>query len=226
MKHAFGQAPEAAPARPAREAIAPNGAAPSVKEIPYDYVATFKLLGNRLGNRVQDMINISTDGAFVAVSIGYSFIASELTQIPKLPGYEGDPVDLFNLFANSVGVVLDRNSTYTLEPTGAENALKSLSGYLFRRLLTRLCGIEFKYSIIDSGTGRELQNRAIFNLAGLGKADGDRPFRPLAKPHLFMPRSTIRIEIEEISVGPLYEGAELFIVFQGYKLLNYGAGLP
>ena len=40
--------------------------------------------------------------------------------------------------------------------------------------------------------------------AGSANADGDRPFRPFAKPMLFMPRSTIRIEVEEISDGPLY----------------------
>jgi hypothetical protein len=95
--------------------------------------------------------------------------------------------------------------------------------------------IDFKYSIIDSGTGRELQNQPIHNIAGLGKPDGDRPFRPLAKPMLFMPRSTIRIEVEEVSEGPIYGftdtsgrriGAELFIVFHGYKILGYGTGLP
>ena len=67
-----------------------------------------------------------------------------------------------------------------------------------------LCGIDFKYSIVDSGTGRELQNQPIHNIAGLGESTGDRPFRPFAKPMLFLPRSTIRIEVEEISEGPLY----------------------
>ena len=86
----------------------------------------------------------------------------------------------------------------------------------------RFVGIEFKYSVVDSGTGRELQNRPIHNIAGLGEATGDRPFRPLAKPMLFMPRSTIRIEVEEISEGSIYEGAQLFIVLHGYKILGYG----
>ena len=99
----------------------------------------------------------------------------------------------------------------------------------------RLCGIDFKYSIVDSGTGRELQNQPIHNIAGLGEANGDRPFRPLAKPMLFMPRSTIRIEVEEISEGPIYgyedlvtkqRFAELFIVLHGYKMLGYGTALP
>ena len=48
-------------------------AAPAAKEIPYDYVAKFILQGKR-GNRVQDVINISIEGAFVAAAIGYSFI--------------------------------------------------------------------------------------------------------------------------------------------------------
>jgi hypothetical protein len=90
----------------------------------------------------------------------------------------------------------------------------------------RACGIDFKYSIVDSGSGRELQNQPIHNIAGLGESSGDRPFRPFAKPMLFMPRSTIRIEIEEISQGPLYEGATLYIVLHGYKMLGYGTGLP
>jgi hypothetical protein len=93
-------------------------------------------------------------------------------------------------------------------------------------LLVRLCGIDFKYSIVDSGTGRELQNQPIHNIAGLGEATGERPFRPLAKPMLFMPRSTIRIEVQEISEGPLYSNAELFIVLHGYKILGYGTGQP
>jgi hypothetical protein len=73
-------------------------------------------------------------------------------------------------------------------------------------LVVRLCGIDFKHSIVDSGTGRELQNQPIHNIAGLGEATGDRPFRPLAKPMLFPPRSTIRIEVEEISEGPIGRG--------------------
>jgi hypothetical protein len=90
--------------------------------------------------------------------------------------------------------------------------------------LLKLCGIQFKYSIIDSGSGRELQNQPIHNLAGLGESSGERPFRPFAKPMLFTPRSTIRIEIQELSVGPIYRGAELYIVLHGYKMLGYGTG--
>jgi hypothetical protein len=123
------------------------------------------------GNRVQDVVNISVDGAFVAVTVGYSFIPSK-----SLPSNNR--------------------------------------------------AIDFKYSIVDSSTGRELQNRPIHNIAGLGEPNGERPFRPLAKPMLFMPRSTIRLEVEEVSEDDLFIGAELYIVFHGYKMLGYGTGQP
>ena len=84
--------------------------------------------------------------------------------------------------------------------------------------------IDFKYSIVDSGTGRELQNRPIPNIAGLGEPNGERPFRALAKPMLFMPRSTIRFEVEEITDNGTTTAAELFIVLHGYKMLGYGTG--
>jgi hypothetical protein len=145
--------------------------APTSKEIPYDYVARFVLTGVP-GNRVQDVISISVEGAFVAVTVGYSFIPASLQSVPSSPSN-------------------DR-------------------------------AIDFLYSIVDSGSGRELQNRPIHNIAGLGEPNGERPFRPFAKPMLFMPRSTIRIEVEEASAV----AAELFIVLHGYKMLGYGTGLP
>src|SRR5215831_10105220 len=45
---------------------------PSVRVIPYDYVADFQLTGT-VGNLIQDVINISVEGVFVAISIGYAF---------------------------------------------------------------------------------------------------------------------------------------------------------
>jgi hypothetical protein len=160
MRFGLSQAQEAA-------SMPTPAALPTTKDIPYDYVARFILTGTS-GNRVQDVINISIEGAFVAVTIGYSFI----------------PV--------------------------SRTAVRS---------------IDFKYSIVDSGTGRELQNRPIHNIAGLGDANGLRPFRVLAKPMVFMPRSTVRIEVEEITEDGTTKDAELFIVLHGYKMLGYGTGM-
>jgi hypothetical protein len=107
-------------------------------------------------------------------------------------------------------------------------------------LARHTCGVDFRYSIIDSATGRELQNLPIHNIAGLGEANGYRPFRPFAKPVMFMPRSTIRIEIIEVSNGSdtgysMYGYTDpatqqrvtsgLQIVLHGYKMLGYGTGM-
>lgn len=233
MRLGLSQDQQQAPTRAASDIMPSSTAAPTSKEIPYDYVAKFKLRGEP-GNRVPDVINISIEGAFVAVAIGYSFIPAK-PQAPleaeiKFPGEGTEAVaDL-----GDAGLILSN----LMKPSESD------LGRFAQCLLVRLCGIHFKYSIIDSGTGRELQNQPIHNIAGLGEATGERPFRPLAKPMLFMPRSTIRIEVEEISKGNIYGydeeikvdgnlkktgvriGAELFIVLHGYKILGYGAGLP
>jgi hypothetical protein len=212
------------------------------KEIPYDHVARFDLQGKR-GNRVQDVINISVDGAFVAVAIGYSFIPARLPDrsASNLRAQRDQILGQLNN-ASPVGV-LGTVAALFVGPNPAIPTIDRLLALIqpfvdplmeLQCVLVRLCGIDFKYSIIDSGTGRELQNRAIHNVAGLGEPHGNRPFRPLAKPMLFMPRSTIRIEVEEISEGFPYGydaptgrvGAELFIVLHGYKILGYGTALP
>jgi hypothetical protein len=215
MRLGLSQDQQQIPTRSVADIIPPLIAAPTTKEIPYDYVARFNLKGEA-GNRVQDVINISIEGGFVAVAIGYSFIPGKL---PTLPMPVGGPPRLSTLSPSTnddVGVlVVDAILSIVKDPR-----------MLAQCLLVRLCGIDFKYSIVDSGTGRELQNQPIHNIAGLGEATGERPFRPLAKPMLFMPRSTIRIEVQEISEGPLYSNAELFIVLHGYKILGYGTGQP
>jgi len=76
--------------------------------------------------------------------------------------------------------------------------------------------IQFKYAIFDEGSGREFQSEPILNIAGLGSANGERPFRYFARSITFRPRSTIRMEVTEISdfVG------ELHVSLHGYKVLG------
>jgi hypothetical protein len=50
--------------------------APPAKTIPFDYAFQFALQGKR-GNKVQDVVEISTEGVFVALSIGYSLMLDE-----------------------------------------------------------------------------------------------------------------------------------------------------
>lgn len=198
---------------------------PSANEIPFDYVATFSLAGIR-GNRVQDVINISVEGAFVAVAIGYSFVPTRLltAPVPTPPTDSPEPVGVSLAGnANSPNPTLNWLLDNLIQPALAPSLDQRT---LAQCLAVKLCGVEFRYNIVDSGSGRELQNQPIHNIAGLGESNGDRPFRPFARPMLFMPRSTIRFEIEEISEGPLYQGAELYMVLHGYKLLGYGTALP
>jgi hypothetical protein len=257
MRYSLGQAPAATLVRPAPETVTPAAFTATAKELPYDYVARFVLSG-KASNRVQDVINISVDGAFVAVAIGYGFIPAKLAELPsEISLIESGPIEVFSAAADPPAplpraAAAERPTTTTLaeifaktiatalldfaEPTAdrqqAVNRIQSVINTvgdprsLLQCLLVKLCGIDFKYSVIDSGTGRELQNQPIHNIAGLGQATGDRPFRPLGKPMLFMPRSTIRIEIEEVSEGPLYTGAELYIALHGYKILGYGTASP
>ncbi|MCI0695255.1 hypothetical protein L0337_25015 [candidate division KSB1 bacterium] len=76
--------------------------------------------------------------------------------------------------------------------------------------------VTFLYTLDVSNSGREYQNKPIHNIAGLGIANGDRPFRPFSRPVAFEPRSFIRIQIEELTGPP----GNLFIVLQGYKILG------
>src|SRR5262245_21964472 len=55
-----------------RPASASTRGALSGVALPFDYAATFELTG-RPGNTVQSVINITPDGVFVAVAIGYGF---------------------------------------------------------------------------------------------------------------------------------------------------------
>ena len=179
-----------------------TGAATGVKEIPYDYVATFKLTGTR-GTRAQDVINVTTEGTFVAVSVGSSFLPAAKTLTPTT----APPP-----FNTTFGALFPG----TAAGFGANDAFTALA----ESLLLRFGGVHFLYTIVDSGSGRELQNKSVHNIAGLGAADGDRPFRPFARPVPFVPRSTIRIEIEEVSAGPFFKDGTLFIVLHGYKRLG------
>jgi hypothetical protein len=89
-----------------------------------------------------------------------------------------------------------------------------MANELFERL-NRPEDVSFRYSIFDSGRGRELQNQPLHNIAGLGIADGDRPFKRLARSIIFQPRSTIRVRVEE-----RFGRGTLFVVLQGYKFLS------
>jgi hypothetical protein len=100
--------------------------------------------------------------------------------------------------------------------------LPDLADQIFESL-NRPEDVSFRYTIFDGGTGRELQNQPLNNIAGLGIATGERPFKKFARPMIFLPRSTIRVTVEE-----RFGRGRLFFVFQGYKVLSavQPGGLP
>src|SRR5262249_53401791 len=104
----------------------------------------------------------------------------------------------------------------------ADLPLDQIPSRNLERILERGCAageeVSFFYSVDVGNTGREYQSKPIHNIAGLGIANGDRPFRPFAKPIMFEPRSFVRFQVEELSGPP----GTLFIVLQGSKMLGTG----
>jgi hypothetical protein len=117
-----------------------------------------------------------------------------------------------------------------LNPAVAEIALQNegsvglsddVLGKLFQVVGSPSELIQFKYALFDEGSGREFQSEPILNIAGLGSAGGERPFRYFAQPITFRPRSTIRMEVTEVSD---FQG-ELHVSLHGYKVLG-GSDTP
>ncbi len=203
---------------------------PEARAILFDYVTTFELTG-RPGNLIEDEISVNAGDGFIATSIGYGLAADARDVSVTLPAAGPPPpptvnlgnlrLDAFSANALLDGIRLRPNFLRTaLEPNGrlATALPVSLVNQIFERI-NRPEDVSFRYEIFDSGAGRELQNRAINNIAGLGIANGDRPFKKLARQMSFLPRSTIRVRVEE-----QFGRGTLFIAFRGYKLVGAARG--
>jgi len=173
-------------------------------------------------NQIEDEIPINAEGGFVATSIGYGLAVDSLdVPLTGLPTPNADLTQVtlgqFPTSALQEGIRIRPNFLrIAFDNNGALSS--SLAPSVVNRLFERLNrpeDVSFRYSILDAGAGRELQNQPINNIAGLGIANGDRPFKRLAQPLMLGPRSTLRVTVEEV-----FGRGTLFIVFQGYKLLN------
>jgi hypothetical protein len=196
----------------------PSREAPAARVIPYEYVADFTLRGE-VGNLVQDVINVSVEGVFVAVSIGYGLSEDRAEQLVlRTPPANLGDVKLANLPPDALidGFRLNSNLRPLIAPDGRLNDTLPVRPEMFQRLKT-IDNFNFLLSLVDTGTGRELQNKPVDSLATLGSADGRRPFKMLPQPMVFLPRSTIRLQIEERTAGVT---GRLFITLQGYKVLG------
>src|SRR6266545_1183062 len=171
--------------------------------IPYDYGATFDITG-RPGNVGQDVINISAEGAFVAVAVGYGFEedrgrALQLSPIPQqgdnlpagsvlpgditlgelpgnalITGFRINPRFEPHLFGTSG---FDQNGSRAARSERRFSDQPLPAGVLatesvFQRIKSH-SEISFLLSVLDSGSGRELQDEPTHNLASLGKSGGE-----------------------------------------------------
>lgn len=202
-------------------ALFPGGpASQSDKVIPFDYVTSFQLTGSPR-NLIDTEVPVNAEGGFVATSIGYGLAVETLDvavsgiteDFPELRdlSFSQFPISALQggirIRPDFIRIAFNNNASLNRVPRNVVNRV-------FERL-NRPDDVSFRYSIFDTGTGRELQNQPINNIAGLGIANGDRPFKRLARPMVFQPRSTIRVTVEE-----QFGSGTLFIVFQGYKLLG------
>jgi hypothetical protein len=193
------------------------------RAIPFDYVVRVPLSGVA-GRRVEREVILDTSGGLRVTSLGYA-VNAESDQVAV--SREADPIDgadrgLANLSLSALplsawlqgvrlrpGVLKDAVDGGTALTTDVLPAARQQE--IFQRL-NRPEDTFFRYETTDGGSGRDLQNRPILNIAGLGSADGRRPFKQLARPLEFGPRSTIRVAVEEGNGQ-----GDLFLVFQGYR---------
>jgi hypothetical protein len=222
--------------------------APARKTIPFDFAFRYELTG-KPGTVRRNVVTVSIEAAFVAVSIGYGVVPTvETITFGPPPSGTTDKVSLRSItfgdvidgLSQTLGDVIPRQVGPQVASVlangiklsdvlrssallgGGTSALDAdATGSLFQAVAAPADRVQFRYALFDDATGREFQSEPILNIAGLGIADGDRPFRYFARPIRFAPRSTIRLEITEESefVG------ELHVALQGYKILG-GASSP
>lgn len=224
---------------------APPTVATETRGIPFDHAFRYQLTG-RPGNVLNSTVTISIESSFTTVSIGYGVVPKVQPIVfgPLPRGQFVRQVNLLTITLGEILGGLNAQLVATsaslrgetgpeavfknglkLNPDVAELVLQGAAvGNLEPNVLQRLFQVvgspselvQFKYAIFDEGSGREFQSEPILNIAGLGSANGERPFRYFAKPITFRPRSTIRMEVTEVSdfVG------ELHISLHGYKMLG------
>lgn len=240
--------PQAQSRFPSR-ASAVSGSTPERRGIPFDYAFRYELQG-KPGNVINSIVTVSIEATFTAVSIGYGVIPDVQPIVFGLPPIPPGDDDFPRLDQITLGAVIGALETqladlrkktlsketapgavfkngFKLNPAVAEFALTfaplsdDVAGRLFQVVGSPSELIQFKYAIFDEGSGREFQSEPILNIAGLGSAGGERPFRYFAQPITFRPRSTIRMEVTEVSD---FKG-ELHVSLHGYKVLG-GSDTP
>jgi len=199
--------------------------------VPFDYVADFQITGTP-GQARESVINISPDGPFTAVAISYGFDQERGRSLGQFTTFAGaippgrltlgdfPPealLDGLRVNPRFLPVVFETQSTADgLIPTRYSTASVSAAQLNATQIFERLgpaSPIDFFLNIVDTASGRELQDQPSFSLATLGESTGRRPFRALAVPVQLGPRTSLRMQIVERT--PNVTGT-LFINLIGY----------
>lgn len=193
---------------------------PPRRALPFDHVARVTLEG--IPGRVTTReVQVEAANGFRITSVGYGLSAGDDAAPLRLEGqpngFDLGSVRVEQLPADAwVDGIRLRPSflRYAVLPNGAlNNSVPSFAAPMLFERLNRPEDVSFRYKIEDQGLGRELQNTALHNIAGLGEADGRRPFLRLARPWELSARSTVRVSVEEV-----FGRGELYFVFHGYHL--------
>jgi hypothetical protein len=213
--------------------------------IPFDYAFRFdQFTRNQLtgtpGAVRRQKITVSVEAAFTAVSIGYGVI-SLVQPIRFGPNRLDFPQARLPTTLGEIRVLHLVAALNRLAPTERDLVLKhgirlnpdltslstsaTLPEEVLREAFEAIAApperIQFTYALFDDASGREFQSEPILNTAGLGTANGERPFRYFAQPITFAPMAVIRMEITELSTVP----GELHVSLHGYKVLG-STGTP
>ena len=213
------------------------------RTIPFDYVFRFDELKGQPGLVQNSTVEVSIEAAFTAVSIGYGVVPKvepitfglalesedslfNTTLFELLPTLSNALGEADTLRGGKIGprTAAVFKDGLRFNPEFAERIILAFGFGLDKRILENAFQsvgasperVSFKYALFDQASGREFQSEPILNIAGLGSADGKRPFRYFPRPIEFAPRSTIRMQITEVSE---FQG-ELHVSLQGYKTLG------
>jgi len=228
-----------------------RGSGPERRGIPFDYAFRYELQGkpgNVINSIVTVSIEATFTAVSIGYGVVPTVTPIVFGPEPDSAGSDNDPIFLQielgdiirsldkKLIASSRALSRDTGpeavfkNGIKLNPAVAELVLQQrgdvrVTPDVLRRLFQVVGSpselIQFKYAIFDEGSGREFQNEPILNIAGLGSASGERPFRYFAQPVTFRPRSTIRMEVTEVSD---FKG-DLHVSLHGYKVLG-GSDTP
>lgn len=211
--------------------------------VPFDHSFRFNLRGEP--QRVhRTTLTVSVEASFTAVSIGYGVVpeVSPLIFGPDIDDLRGGSSlrditlgDLMDVLETALANSPDAPKGVPLLEAVLQNGIRLSSAFasvgllgagtanldaatlrqLFQVVGARDLDVQFLYALFDEGSGREFQNEPLLNIAGLGAADGKRPFRYFAQPINFAPRTTIRMDVTELGD---FRG-ELHVSLHGYKAL-------